>query len=70
MGETELKRGSGEVLSGTKVDPKSLRAAAVHGEEMQAGIGNALGSLSAQHQGLPGQAPGFEFADELLRTHQ
>ncbi|MEU9485326.1 type VII secretion target [Streptomyces decoyicus] len=57
-------------MSGTKVDPKSLRAAAVHAEEMQAGMGTAVGDLNAQHQGVPGQAEGFEFAGELLRTHQ
>ncbi len=37
---------------------------------MQAGIGTALGSLNAQHQGITGQTEGFEFVGELMKTHQ
>lgn len=68
---TQHKNGeSGGIVSTTHVDPAALRAAAVHGEEMQAGVGTALGSLTAHHQAVPGQTEGFEFADELLRTHK
>ncbi len=57
-------------MSTTNVDPSALRAAAVHGEEMQAGVGTALGSLNGHHQAVPGQTVGFEFAVELLRTQK
>lgn len=57
-------------MSTTNVDPAALRAAAVHSEEMQAGIGTALGSLNAHHHAVPAQTEGFEFAAELLRTHK
>lgn len=52
----------------TKVDPKALRAAASHGDEMQAGVGTAVGNLNSQHQGVPGEADGAEFAVELMKT--
>ncbi|MFB6438276.1 WXG100 family type VII secretion target [Streptomyces sp. NPDC056411] len=57
-------------MSTNKVDPTVLRAAAGQGEELHAGVGTALGSLHAHHQGVPGQTEGFEFADELMRTRQ
>ncbi|MFF4603712.1 type VII secretion target [Streptomyces sp. NPDC001339] len=57
-------------MSTNKVDPAALRTAATHGEEMYAGLGTALDSLNAHHQSVPGQTQGFEFAAELLRTHQ
>ncbi|MEU9122513.1 type VII secretion target [Streptomyces sp. NPDC048506] len=57
-------------MSTSKVNPSVLRAAAGHGEEMQAGLGTALGGLNAHHQGVSGQTEGFEFAEELMRTHQ
>ncbi|WP_107095042.1 type VII secretion target [Streptomyces chattanoogensis] len=51
-----------------KADPKLLRDAAVHGEQIQAGVANAVGNLNAQHQGVPGQMEGFEFDRVLLRV--
>lgn len=54
----------------TKVDPKALRAAAAHGDEMQAGVGTAVGNLNSQHQGVLGEADGAEFAEELMKTHR
>ncbi|MFF2812085.1 type VII secretion target [Streptomyces sp. NPDC058000] len=57
-------------MSTNKVNPTALRTAATHSEEMQAGVGTALGSLNAHHQGITGQAEGFEFTGELMRTHQ
>ncbi|WP_407287124.1 type VII secretion target [Streptomyces sp. BP-8] len=57
-------------MSTTNVDPAALRAAAVHGEEMQAGVGTALSSLNAHHQAVPGQAEGFAFVQDLLRTQK
>ncbi|GGW88360.1 hypothetical protein [Streptomyces noursei] len=57
-------------MSTTNVDPAVLRAAAGHSEEMQAGVGTALGSLSAHHQSVPGQTEGLDLTGELLRTHQ
>ncbi|MGW5815621.1 type VII secretion target [Streptomyces noursei] len=67
---TRGTRGIGGTLPTNKVNPTALRTAATHSEEMQAGIGTALESLNAQHQGMTGQTEGFEFTGELMRTHQ
>lgn len=53
-----------------KVEPKSLRAAAGHGEEMYSGMGTAIGDLSAHHQGVPGQTDGSDFAAELMKVQR
>ncbi|MFB7632124.1 type VII secretion target [Streptomyces sp. NPDC056149] len=57
-------------MSTSKVDPKALRTAATHGEEMQAGLGTGLGNLDAHHQGVRGQTEGFQFVAELMKTQQ
>ncbi|MFB6568383.1 type VII secretion target [Streptomyces noursei] len=57
-------------MSTTNVDPAALRAAAGQSEEMQAGVGTALGGLSAHHQAIPGQTEGLDMVRELLKTHQ
>ncbi|MFD8326149.1 hypothetical protein [Streptomyces lydicus] len=57
-------------MSGVKANPKALRTAAGPGEEMQSGLGAAVGNLNAQHQGVAGETGGFEFSGELMRTLQ
>ncbi|MGG2464440.1 hypothetical protein ACO0M4_32555 [Streptomyces sp. RGM 3693] len=57
-------------MSTTNVAPAALRATAGHSEEMQAGVGTALGSLSAHHQAVPGQTENLDMVAELLKTHQ
>ncbi|MFF4950833.1 hypothetical protein [Streptomyces chattanoogensis] len=63
-------KSGGRVLPDINVEPKSLRAAADHGEEMYAGMGIAISDLSAHHQGVPGQTDGLGFAAELMKVHR